>query len=130
VPTTILHRSGRHQADRVFGFIVTSVVTIELIVSVIRLVTALPSREESPAALLLSATSVWRSNILVFALWYWRLDAGGPHGRESREGHVAGAFLFPKMTMSPQTRAAAGLSTICFSRSIRVRRSRQPTRLR
>jgi hypothetical protein len=108
VPTMILHRSRRHKADRVFGFIVTSVVTIELIVSVIRLVTALPSRQESPAALLLSATSVWTSNILVFALWYWRLDAGGPHGRESREAHVAGAFLFPQMTMSPQTRAAAG----------------------
>src|SRR5205814_5471174 len=46
-------------------------------------------------------------NILVFALWYWRLDAGGPHGREAREGHAAGAFLFPQMTMSPQARTVA-----------------------
>jgi hypothetical protein len=108
VPTVILHRYGHHQADRVFGFTVTSVVTLELIVSVIRLVSALPSRRESPAALLLSAASVWTCNILVFALWYWRLDAGGPHGRESRDGHVAGAFLFPQMTMPPQAKAAAG----------------------
>ena len=107
VPTVIAHRAGRHDVDRVLGFVVTSVVTIELIVSVIRLVTALPSRRESPTALLLSATSVWTSNVLVFALWYWRLDAGGPHGRESREGHIADAFLFPQMTMSPQARAAA-----------------------
>lgn len=108
VPTVISHRTGRHQADRVLGVIVTSVVTLQLIASVMRLVSALPSRRESPTALLLSATSVWTSNILVFALWYWRLDAGGPHGRESREGHVAGAFLFPQMTMSPQAKAAAG----------------------
>ena len=111
VPTVISHRRGRHQTDRVLGFIVTSVVTAELIVSVIRLVSALPSRRESPAALLLSATSVWTSNVLVFALWYWRLDAGGPHGRESREGHLAGAFLFPQMTMSPEAKAAAGQKT-------------------
>jgi uncharacterized membrane protein len=108
VPTVLLHRAGRHREDRVFGFIVTSVVTIELIVSVIRLVAALPSRRESPTALLLSATSVWTSNVLVFALWYWRLDAGGPHRRESRDAHVAGAFLFPQMTMSPHAKVTAG----------------------
>lgn len=108
VPTVISHRAGRHETDRVLGYMVTAVVTIELIISVIRLVSALPSRRESPTALLFSATSVWTSNVLVFALWYWRLDAGGPHGRESREGHEAGAFLFPQMTMSPEARAAVG----------------------
>jgi uncharacterized membrane protein len=107
VPTVLYHRARRHRIDRVLGFTVTSVVTLELIVSVIRLVSALPSHRESPTALLLSAASIWTSNVLVFALWYWRLDAGGPHGREAREGHAAGAFLFPQMTMSPQARAAA-----------------------
>jgi hypothetical protein len=108
VPTVIFHRVGKHHVDRFLGFTVTTVVTIELIASVIRLVSALPSRRESPTSLLLSATSIWTANILVFALWYWRLDAGGPHGRESREGHAAGAFLFPQMTMLPDAKAAAG----------------------
>jgi hypothetical protein len=111
VPTVISHRAGKHQVDRFLGFTVTSVVTIELIASVIRLVSALPSRRESPTALLLSAASIWTANILVFALWYWRLDAGGPHGRESRQGHAAGAFLFPQMTMLPDAKAAAGQET-------------------
>jgi hypothetical protein len=84
------------------------VVTIELVAAVIRLVSALPSRRESPTALLFSATSIWTTNILVFALWYWRLDAGGPHARETREGHASGAFLFPQMTMSADAKAAAG----------------------
>jgi hypothetical protein len=108
VPTVVSHRAGHHKVDRILGFTVTTVITIELIASVIRLVSALPSRRESPMALLLSATSIWTANILVFALWYWRLDAGGPHGRESRLGHAAGAFLFPQMTMLPDAKAAAG----------------------
>jgi uncharacterized membrane protein len=111
VPTVISHQAGYHRTDRVLGLLTTSTVTIELIVSVIRLVSALPSHKESPTALLLSATSVWTSNILVFALWYWRLDAGGPHGRDSRDAHVAGAFLFPQMTMSPRVKAATGQQT-------------------
>ncbi len=110
VPTIIYHRTGRHRADRAVGFVVTSVVTIELVVSVVRLVSALPSRRESPSALLLSAAAVWISNVLVFALWYWRLDAGGPHGRESRDAHVEGAFLFPQMTMSPDQSRPEGWS--------------------
>jgi hypothetical protein len=107
VPTIVSHRAGRHRLDRVLGFIVTAVVTVELIAAVIRLVFALPSRRESPTALLLSATSIWIANILVFALWYWRLDAGGPHGRELREEHAAGAFLFPQMTMRRDAKAVA-----------------------
>jgi hypothetical protein len=108
VPTVILHQVGLHRLDQALGFMVTSVVTIELIVSVIRLVSALPSRRETPLALLLSASAIWTANILVFALWYWRLDAGGPHGREARAGHVAGAFLFPQLSMLPDERDASG----------------------
>ena len=108
VPSVVLHRIGRHQIDRWFGFTVTVVVTLELIAAVIRLVSALPSQRESPKGLLLSAASIWIANILVFALWYWRLDAGGPHGRDTREGHAAGAFLFPQMTLLPETKKAAG----------------------
>jgi len=111
VPSIALHRVGRHGADRLLGFAVSAVVTVELIVSVIRLVSALPSKRESPTALLLSAASIWTANILVFALWYWRLDAGGPHSRETREGHASGAFLFPQMTLWPDAKKAAGQLT-------------------
>jgi len=108
VPTVISHQMGRHHLDRVLGFFLTTLVTVEMIVSVILLVRALPSQLESPTALLFSAASLWTTNILVFALWYWRLDAGGPHGRDARPGHAEGAFLFPQMTMLPEAKAAAG----------------------
>ena len=66
------------------------------------LVAALPSHKESPQDMLRSAAALWITNILVFASWYWRLDAGGPHAREQRGVHTDGAFLFPQMTLSPQ----------------------------
>ena len=109
VATTATHRARRHHIDRVLGFVVTSLITIQMIVSVILLVQALPRHQESPTELLVSATSLWLTNIVVFALWYWRLDAGGPHGRESRLTHTRGAFLFPQMTMYPEAKTASGL---------------------
>jgi uncharacterized membrane protein len=111
IPTVASHRAGHHRLDRSLGFTVTSVMTIEMLVSVVLLIGALPARKESPTALLLSAGSIWTTNILVFALWYWRLDAGGPHGREARLGHSEGSFLFPQMTLPPDVRAATHQET-------------------
>jgi len=87
---------------------VSGVLTIGLILSLILLIHALPEHKETPESLLLSAASLWITNILVFALWYWRLDAGGPHQRDNRPGHSDGAFLFPQMTMDPNALKEAG----------------------
>ena len=108
VPTVISHGTGHHAVNRFFGFTVNAVVTIGMIASVGLLIRALPAHKETPTDLLLSATFLWFTNILVFALWYWRLDAGGPHGRDKRFGHPEGAFLFPQMTMTPEAKTEAG----------------------
>lgn len=108
VPTVISHRSGHHHLNKIFGFIVTALVTIGMIGSVILLISELPSHRQKATDLLRSAAFLWFTNILVFALWYWRLDAGGPHGRESRFGHDDGAFLFPQMSMHPEAKVKAG----------------------
>ena len=99
IPAVITHIHGHHFLNRFFGFTVSGAVTACLVASVALLIEELPAHRVEPAQLLLSAGSLWVSNVLVFALWYWRLDAGGPHGRESRPGHPDGAFLFPQMTM-------------------------------
>jgi len=111
VATVAAHRWSHHHFDRMLGFALTSLITIQMIVSLFRLIGALPAHREAPTALLVSAGSLWSTNVLVFALWYWRLDAGGPHRRERREGHTHGAFLFPQMTMLPEARAAANLES-------------------
>jgi hypothetical protein len=108
IPTIISHHTGRHRLNAIFGFAVDGVLTAGLIISVILLVFALPTRKETPQQLLLSAASLWITNILVFALWYWRLDAEGPHERDKRPGHSEGAFLFPQMTMSKEALKEVG----------------------
>ena len=99
IPTIVSHHTGRHRLSTALGFAVDGVLTLGLIISVVLLIGALPSRQNAPQALLFSAASLWITNTLVFALWYWRLDAGGPHQRDKRAKHAEGSFLFPQMTM-------------------------------
>jgi uncharacterized membrane protein len=95
------HYKKYQRINQILGFVVTGVVTLGMIASVVLLISGLPTHREQPAELLLSAAALWATNVLVFALWYWRLDAGGPHGRDQRQGHDEGAFLFPQMTLPP-----------------------------
>ncbi len=95
----LTHRSGWHDANHRLGIALTSVMTLAMIVSLGLLVAALPAHRESGLQLIRSAASLWLANILTFALWYWRLDAGGPNARERRDEHTDGSFLFPQMTM-------------------------------
>lgn len=97
-PLVITHRSGRYRLNHILALIADGILTVFLIGSLSFLVQGLPSHRESPRALLQSAAGLWLTNILVFALWYWRLDAGGPYVRESATGPIKSAFLFPQMT--------------------------------
>jgi uncharacterized membrane protein len=47
--------------------------------------------------LLAGALTVWMANVIVFALWFWELDRGGPRRREA-DGGGTPDFLFPQMT--------------------------------
>jgi len=102
VPTTAAHRLGKVRANFVLGVILSSVITAALVWSLSMLIAGLPNKRESPVELLRSAVALWASNVLVFASWYWRLDAGGPNERRLRETHTDGAFLFPQMTIRPK----------------------------
>jgi hypothetical protein len=102
IPTVWTRRRGLDDLNKFLGYLVTSIVTVDMVWSLGLLVAALPLHKESPLALLRSAAALWITNILVFALWYWRLDAGGPHARELRGVHTDGAFLFPQMTLHHQ----------------------------
>jgi uncharacterized membrane protein len=56
-------------------------------------------RERSTALLLLTVGgAIWLTNVIVFALWYWELDRGGPVAR-SKGIHEYPDFLFPQMQM-------------------------------
>ena len=93
------------------GYLQLAVVTADMTWSLYLLLAALPAHKQQPIDLLRSAAALWITNIIVFASWYWRLDAGGPHARELRGVHTDGAFLFPQMTLNPQTRVLMGEDT-------------------
>ena len=97
------HRFGRHDLNHNLGIAVNGLTTAMMVGSVILLIRSLPQHKEAPESLLRSAAALWITNILVFAAWYWRLDAGGPHQRSMRSHHHEGAFLFPQMTMKHAT---------------------------
>jgi hypothetical protein len=98
VPAIWARRRGLHQVNTVLGYVLTSVVTADMIWSLYLLVSALPQHRIAPVDLLRASAALWVTNIIVFASWYWRLDAGGPHARDLRGSHTDGAFLFPQMT--------------------------------
>jgi len=108
IPIVWAERTGKQTLRRLFGILVTSVVTLDMIWSLGLLIAALPRHRESPRDMLVSAAALWIANILIFACWYWRLDAGGPTARELRGVHTDGAFLFPQMTLDAEAKRAMG----------------------
>ena len=97
VPTVVSHRVGKHSLNRTLGFIINGITTLALVGSAILLVRTLPSHRESPLQLLRSGGLLWLTNVIVFALWYWRLDGGGPTLRQKEKKFGSTSFLFPQM---------------------------------
>jgi hypothetical protein len=108
-PTIVAHRTGRHSFNHILGIINSSLITIALAGSVFLLVTTLPSHESPPVRLLLSGAELWVTNVLVFALWYWRLDGGGPTERKKRHEFGSRSFVFPQMQIEKMERGRFGV---------------------
>jgi len=107
-PIEITNRRGNHSLSQLFGYILNGIVTAAMVIALVLLISAVTKHSIQPQELLISAAALWIANFLVFASWYWRLDAGGPHERALTPGHTDGAFLFPQMTMHPEAKIAAG----------------------
>ena len=105
VPTVVSHRVGRQSLNRTLGIIISGITTLALIGSVILLVRALPTHREPASQLLRSGGLLWLTNVMVFALWYWRLDGGGPSLRHKQKKFGSTSFLFPQMQIPHDERA-------------------------
>lgn len=101
IPTIVLHRAGHHRLNTIVGHIIAATMTGFMIWSIVRLIQCLVygTVKITPIDLLHSAVFLWVTNVLVFGLWYWRMDAGGPNARDLRVGHPCGSFVFPQMTL-------------------------------
>jgi hypothetical protein len=99
VPTLLTYRRCHTMFHIVLGHALSGVVTAFMLWSVVQLVRSVFMNHSPSAPLLRSGALLWMTNVLVFASWYWRLDAGGPHARARSLTHTCGAFLlFPQMT--------------------------------
>ncbi|WP_245718525.1 DUF1345 domain-containing protein [Nocardia miyunensis] len=82
------------------GLALSGLLSVTTAWSVDRLVQGLLDGKLSnnPGVLLSSGAAVWLTNVLVFALWYWEFDRGGPAARaHGRKKHPD--LLFPQMQL-------------------------------
>ncbi len=97
LPLWIFWISGHifsYGVTRRMSLLLLGIVTLALVISVIFLITDL-SAFTSGIKLLRTAALLWLFNILVFALWYWDTDGGGPRKRHEAN-HKAKDFMFPQ----------------------------------
>jgi hypothetical protein len=72
----------------------TAVVTLMNFGALARLIEAiLAGHAGSGRTLLLDAVNIWATNVIIFALWFWALDRGGPAGQILGTGR-GNDFLF------------------------------------
>jgi hypothetical protein len=107
IPLIGARMRGSFSLNQQIGYLLLGVVTLAMLWSLYLLIRSLPGHTLPPLSLLRSAAALWVTNILVFASWYWRLDAGGPHQRYINGSHTKGDFLFPQMTLPPAVQRAA-----------------------
>lgn len=106
IPIVVSNLRGYYQVARILTFAANGAITAALVASLAILIHGLPQHREPPNALLRSASTLWITNVLVFALWYWKLDAGGPLRRDHTRGCLDSSFLFPQM-LTPDGRESS-----------------------
>jgi uncharacterized membrane protein len=96
-PRTLVHE---HRARRRAAIGMVALVTAANITNVALLAHELLHHGVAATAgrpLILAGTLIWLTNVLIFGLWYWEIDRGGPgHRAAGRDGPPD--FLFPQMT--------------------------------
>jgi uncharacterized membrane protein len=89
---------GEHMVRRRVAIGITAIVTITNSISLVLLAHNL-LRHGSPNGreLIGAGTLIWLTNVLIFGLWYWEVDRGGP-GKRAAGRDAPPDFLFPQMT--------------------------------
>jgi hypothetical protein len=89
-----LERIGRR---RIAAFALLSVVSIENAAALVALVASLVNGDAgSGGQLLLEGLTIWGTNVIAYALWFWGLDRGGPV-RRRQPNPPPPDFQFPQM---------------------------------
>jgi uncharacterized membrane protein len=92
----------RGPAVRAASIVLILLMTIANAASAVLLIRAIVRGQPTTTAtaLLASGASIWATNVIAFALWYWEFDRGGPVSRALATARHPD-LLFPQMT-APQ----------------------------
>jgi uncharacterized membrane protein len=87
-----------HPLRRRFALGLTAFVSAANVFSLVELTHLLLHHNvENGRTLIVSGMLIWLTNFLIFALWYWEVDRGGP-GRRAAGHDGPPDFLFPQMS--------------------------------
>ena len=96
----LAHARGYHQLSHWLGRAATCLATLAVASIAAFMVFRLPAGKVSGRQLLAEAGATWAANVLVFALWYWEIDGGGPAQRQPGRYHSRD-FVFPQIQQDP-----------------------------
>ncbi|MGZ3518874.1 MAG: hypothetical protein ACXVAM_17170 [Vulcanimicrobiaceae bacterium] len=109
------HQETRLQ--RAAAIWVTAALNVFNIATVVLMLVALagtphhPPKDIKGQQILAAAVQIWLTNILVYSLWYFELDGGGPDVRAHaafEQVHRRADFLFPQMALGPDIQKGYG----------------------
>jgi len=92
------HISKEQSRLRIIGVALIALITVANVISLTELIHALLyGTKAGGRPLVYASVPVWLTNVIVFGLWYWELDRGGPAARQVPD-HPRPDFLFPQMS--------------------------------
>ena len=103
------HRIDRQStAMRSLSLVLGGLLTLANVWSVARLAIGITSGHlgQNAGQLLITGAVIWLTNVIVFGLWYWEFDRGGPVARALNIGNRYPDFQFPQMVSPPEMVAA------------------------
>jgi len=103
------HRIDRQStAMRSLSLVLGALLTLANVWSVARLAIGITSGHlgQNAGQLLITGAVIWLTNVIVFGLWYWEFDRGGPVARALNIGNRYPDFQFPQMVSPPEMVAA------------------------
>ena len=101
----IIGDPGRIDRDRrwlrVTSGLMIAVMTFATAAATARLIVGILTNAQFASAtdLLIIGGIIWITNVIVFSLWYWDLDAGGPAARAVGRRDVRPSFYFPESSL-------------------------------
>lgn len=101
IPLSVLNPYREHHETKQLRYLAISLIALVNLAnfaSIILLVQHLLNVGNVDARrLVYSAVAVWLTNVIVFGLWFWELDRGGPAKRNTQHARYSD-FLFPQMS--------------------------------